>query len=91
MRNLYLIPIMMTCATMSAAERPSFQTLRYNEDWSLLHDSSRRTDWLDLVKFIPLDGTNVYVSFGGEARIKCERYDEPVFNQQPADNDGFLL
>jgi hypothetical protein len=73
------------------AERPAFQTLRYNEDWSFLHDPSRRTDWLDSVKFIPLDGTNVYVSFGGEARLKYERYDEPVLNQNPADNDGFLL
>src|SRR5207244_3621936 len=65
--------------------------LRYNEDWSFLHDPSRRTDWLDPVKFIPLDGTNVYVSFGGEARLKYERYDEPVLNQKPADKDGFLL
>jgi hypothetical protein len=39
--------------------------LRYNEDWSFLQDSSQRADWLDPVKFIPLQGTNVYVSFGG--------------------------
>jgi hypothetical protein len=73
------------------AERPPFQTLRYTEDWSLLQDSSQQADWLDPVKFIPLHGTNVYVSFGGEARLKYERYDEPVFNQKPADNGGFLL
>jgi len=91
MRALCLSLLMMTYTTMSGAERPMFQTLRYNEDWSFLHDSSRRADWLDAVKFIPLDGTNVYVSFGGEARLKYERYDEAVFNQQPADNDGFLL
>ncbi len=91
MRAPCLSLLMMTCTSMSGAERPAFQTLRYNEDWSFLHDSSRRADWLDPVKFIPLDGTNVYVSLGGEARLKYERYDEPVFNQQPADNDGFLL
>jgi hypothetical protein len=91
MRELCLSLLMITCSTMSAAERPSFQTLRYNEDWSFLHDPSRRTDWFDPVKFIPLDSTNIYASFGGEARIKYERYDEPVLNQQPADNDGFLL
>jgi hypothetical protein len=91
MRALCLSLLMMTCSTMSAAERPSFQTLRYNEDWSFLHDPSQRTDWFDAVKFIPLDGTNIYASFGGEARLKYERYDEPVFNQQPADNGGFLL
>lgn len=91
MHELRLSLLIMTCTSLLGADRPAFQTLRYNEDWSFLQDSSRRTDWLDPVKFIPLDGTNVYISFGGEARLKYERYDEPVLNQQPADNDGFLL
>ena len=92
MRLRCLTLLLMTCTTtMFGAERPTFQTLRYNEDWSFLHDSARRADRLDALKFIPLDGTNVYVSFGGEARLKYERYDEAVFNQQPTDNDGFLL
>jgi len=91
MRDRCLGLLMMTCTTMLGAERPAFQTLRYNEDWSFLHDSSRRADWLDPVKFVRLDGANVYVSFGGEARLKYERYDEPALNQRPADNDGFLL
>ncbi len=91
MLELCLSLLLIACAPLPGAERPPFQTLRYNEDWSFLQDSSRRTGWLDPVKFIPLNGTNVYVSFGGEARLKYERYDEPVFNQQPADDDGFLL
>jgi len=90
MRELCL-SLMMIGTTISAAERPAFQTLRYNEDWSVLQDSSLRTDWLDVVKFIPLAGTNAYVSFGGEARLKYERYDQPVMNQSPADDNGFLL
>src|SRR5213083_1509460 len=91
MHGLCIISLAVIGVQTLGAERPAFQTLRYNEDWSFLHDSSRRTDCLDPVKFIPLDGTNIYVSFGGEARLKYERYDEPVFNQKPADNDGFLL
>ena len=91
MRGLWIILLAATCALALGAERPAFQTLRYNEDWSFLQDSSQRADWLDPVKFIPLHSTNVYVSFGGEARLKYERYDEPVFNQKPADNGGFLL
>jgi Alginate export len=91
MRELCLSLLTMAATTLLGVERPAFQTLRYNEDWSFLNDSSRRTDWLDPVKFIPLAGTNVYLSFGGEARLKYERYDEPVFNQKPADYDGFLL
>ena len=58
MREPCLSLLMMTCSTMLGAERPAFQTLRYNEDWSFLQDSSRRADWLDPVKFVPLDGTN---------------------------------
>lgn len=91
MRELCLSLFLMTGVGISAAERPAFQTLRYNEDWSVLQDSSLRTDWLDGTKFIPLSGTNVYVSFGAEARLKYERYEEPVMNQRPADSDGFLL
>src|SRR6266446_6632012 len=91
MRGLSIILLGATCALVSGAERPDFQTLRYNEDWSFLHDSSQRTDWLDPAKFILLNGTDAYISFGGEARFKYERYDEPVLNQRPADEDGFLL
>jgi hypothetical protein len=91
MRGLWIILLATTCALALGAERPAFQTLRYNEDWLFLYDRPQRTDWLDLIKFIPLEGTNVYGSFGGEARLEYQRYDEPVFNQQPADNDGFLL
>jgi len=91
MRELCLSLLVMACIRIQGAERPTFQTLRYNEDWSFLHDSSRRADWLDSVKFIQVHGTNVYVSFGGEARLKYELYSEPVFNRTPADDNGFLL
>jgi hypothetical protein len=75
-----------------AAARPSFQTLRYNEDWSFLGDPTQRTDFFDPVKYLPLtpDG-DWYLSFGGEARLKYELYTEPVFNQKPGDENGFLL
>ena len=92
MRNLCLSVLMMTCTTMPGAERPSFQTLRYNEDWSFLRDAAERTDFFDPVKYVPLTPSgNWYLSFGGEARLKYELYTEPVFNQQPADDNGFLL
>src|SRR5689334_13236299 len=91
MRELWVMLSTAICALALGAERPAFQSLRYNEDWSVLQDSSQHANWPDPVKFIPLQVTNVYVSLGGEARLKYERYDEPVFNQTPADNDGFLL
>jgi hypothetical protein len=40
---------------------------------------------------VPLGRTNVYFSFGGEARLNMNSTASPVFNQQPADDNGFLL
>ncbi len=75
-----------------AAERPSYGTLRYNEDWSFLRDPAQRAEFFDGTKYISFRTNGTwYLSFGGEARVKYERYDEPVFNQKPADEDGFLL
>jgi hypothetical protein len=91
MRGLPAMFVLAICLPAQGEERPAFQTLRYNEDWTFLRDASQRTDWLDPAKFVPLEGTNVHFSFGGEARLKYELYSEPVFNQRPADENGFLL
>jgi hypothetical protein len=91
MRGIFAICLVTVCVGAQDVERTAFQTLRYNEDWTFRRDASQRADWLDPVKFIPLGSTNVYFSFGGEARLKYELYTEPVFNQQPADDNGFLL
>jgi len=80
------------CLRAGGAERPAFQTLRYNEDWSFLRDKMQRTDFFDPAKYVPLDTNREwYLSLGGEARLKYELYSEPVFNQKPADDNGFLL
>ena len=92
MRRLATIFILAVCVSACGADRPALQTLRYNEDWSALRDSAQGTDFFDSAKYIPLS-TNAdwYLSFGGEARLKYELYTGPVFNQKPADDDGFLL
>src|SRR5215831_7704728 len=43
---------------------------RYEESWSFLRDSSKRDDFWDPLKFIPLsqDGT-VFLSLGAESRL----------------------
>ncbi len=75
-----------------AGERPAFQTLRYQEDWSVLRESTSTPDFLDPAKFVPLTANgDTYLSFGGEARLKYELYDQAIFNQKPKDTDGFLL
>src|SRR5881296_3070246 len=92
MRGLFAIFLAAVCVPAKGVERPAFQTLRYNEDWSFLRDAPQSTDFFDSLKFLPLDAHgDSYLSFGAEARLKYELYSEPVFNQQPADDDGFLL
>jgi len=43
-----------TVVSVHGAERPSFQTLRYNEDWSFLRDPAQRADPFDPMKFMRL-------------------------------------
>lgn len=35
------------------ADRPAYNLSRYKEDYSFLRDASRRTDYLDSLKYIP--------------------------------------
>jgi hypothetical protein len=92
MRPFCAICLLAAGACVWAQDRPAFQTLRYNEDWSFLQDPARRTDWLDPVKYLPFTTNgDWYLSFGGEARLKYELYTEAVFNQRPQDDNGFLL
>jgi alginate export protein len=92
MRGLFAIMVFVICLQAKGAERSMFQTLRYNEDWSFLRDRTQRTDFFDPVKYVPLDtNENWYLSYGADARLKYELYSESVFNQKPADDNGFLL
>lgn len=78
--------------TVSATDRPGFATLRYDEDWSFLSEPDRRTHLFDAIKFIRLwESGESFLSLGGEARLKYERYDRAIFNQRPEDDSGFLL
>jgi len=74
--------------------RPNFQPFRYDEDWSSLEDSSRRTDWLDPLKYIRLsdsENENWFVTIGGELREKYELLDQPNFGTGPEDKTGYFL
>src|SRR5262245_23605221 len=51
---------------------PPFQPLRYEEDWSYLENASRRSEWLDRLKYIPLNDNGWYLSLGGESRTRYE-------------------
>jgi hypothetical protein len=72
-------------------DRPAYQQYRYDEDWSVLKDVSRRRDPWDRIKFVPLKGDEWYLSVGGEIRWRYEQLREPGFGAQPDDPTGYVL
>jgi hypothetical protein len=84
-------PLPATTPTPSAQSPPLFQPLRYEEDWSYLKDESKRSEWLDRMKYIPLNKRGWYLSLGGEARIRYEYFSQFNFGAGPQDDDGYLL
>jgi hypothetical protein len=84
----------LTDRTPGAAEgtgRPAYLQLRYNEDWSFLRDESRRTDYLDRLKYISLGREGWYVTVGGEMRLYYENFRNETWGSEPADASGFWL
>lgn len=77
----------------TAAGRPSYESHRFDEDWSPLRDPALRTDPLDPLKWLPLSGDgSSYLTLGGELRARFESSRNPVFGLgSPSRNDYTLL
>ncbi len=71
-------------------ERPAFPNMRYEEDWRFLQDPACRTDPWDRAKYIDL-GQGRSLSFGGDLRIRFERFSDPGFGRDRLDRNGYLL
>jgi hypothetical protein len=79
-------------AAKETCERPAYLSLRYDEDWRFLRNAACRTDWLDRLKLIALDESGErYVTLGGEARARYDRFTNPAFGAEIDDTDGFWL
>src|SRR5688572_29545091 len=75
-----------------APSPPPYKQLRYDEDWSSLHDPKLRTDALDRIKYIPLNkNDDWYLSIGGEIRERYELLNHPLWGQDPEDNNGYFM
>ena len=78
--------------TLSPPEPPSYQSLRFEEDYRYLRDPARRTDVWDVIKYVPLrDDGAWYLSLGGELRERYEYFHNALWGQGPQDETGFLL
>ena len=71
---------------------PSFKQLRYDENYSYLSDPTLRTDFLDAIKFIPLNKSGEsWLTLGGEMRERYEYYHNSQWGLGPQDDNGYLL
>ena len=76
--------------------RPAYQTLAYDEDWSVLghDDPDRPDDFFDPIKYIKLnDSGSIWLSFGGQVRWRLEGWNDFNFGAPPSavDSDVFVL
>jgi hypothetical protein len=73
-------------------QRPAYQPLRYDEDYTFLSDPAQRTDFWDVVKYIPIArGRAGFLSLGGEARVRFETYRNEFFSTSPHADNAYLL
>ena len=71
--------------------RRMFLPTRAEEDWSFLADPAERRDPYDSAKYVPLGGDGAYASFGAEARLFVESFDNENFGRPPGDNSYVQL
>ena len=83
MRALTLLAALLPFA--APAQEVQQTNLRYDENWSVLRDAPREG------KYIPLtDDGSAYLSLGGEARARFEGFDDNLWGDPPAPDDGYL-
>ena len=78
--------------TASLQPPPAFKKLRYDESYQYLRDPSQRSDFLDAIKFIPLNtNRDSYLTLGGEIRERYEYYGNNLWGRGPQDDNGYWL
>jgi hypothetical protein len=76
----------------SDPERPALNPFPAEQNWSFLADPSKRADFFDPAKYIPLgDSPNLYLSLGFEYRIEYEYDDNWMFGAGPQDQNGYVM
>jgi hypothetical protein len=76
----------------SVMSPPAHKELRYDEDYSYLEDPAARTNFLDSLKYIPLDERGgSYLTLGGQLRERYENFQNYTFGSGPQSPDGYNL
>ncbi|MES1971848.1 MAG: alginate export family protein [Pseudomonadota bacterium] len=64
---------------------------RWAEDWRKMRDPANRHDWIDRLKFLPLDAAgDIYVTLSGEMRLRSDFYANPGLVEAPSRREDLL-
>lgn len=86
-----LSPIAMASQSSEDEKRPSFKGFRFDEDWSKFNAKDSDNP-LDQIKHISLsDDDSVWLSLGGELRLRNENWTSFGFSDAPDRDDNFIL
>jgi len=64
-------------------QRPQYQDLRYNEDWSHIKEVPGPADFWDPIKYIVLNDRGWYLTLGGEIRERYDNWHNAAFGFVP--------
>ena len=90
-------PLAQELLPVPEVERPGYQFLRQNEDWSAFgqsHATGSTDDYLDPIKYIPLSSDGrMWLSLGGHLRVRFENWNNFHFGLAPGvgHDDAFVL
>jgi len=87
---IYLCFAQIVTAQNAAAVR-SYLPNPANEDWSFLSDVSKRNDFWDPLKYIPLGNENRYLTLSGEIRFRPEGFRIRGIGEIPSTRDTYFL
>jgi Alginate export len=85
-------PLTARAQSSGGDQPPRLTTIRYDEDYSYLRDPGLRTGaWWEPFKYVPLNQAgDIYLTFGGEARLRYEWIKGNNWGEGPAADDGYL-
>jgi hypothetical protein len=72
-------------------QRPQYEPMRSDEDWSVLKNPALRDDAWDRLKYVELPRPRWFLTLAAEARARYELLDFPRFGYGLPDTNGYLL
>jgi hypothetical protein len=87
--------VLLCSAALAGAAEPGprpFRLQRADEDWSHLRAAPAASDpWTRIKTLSPSDDSPVWLSIGGDARLRYEQFGNPQWGAAPEDDDGYWL